>query len=136
MESKGSRKGGGGVDEMQGDGASSGGWMTDDEVGGGGGEARMADGDAGPSNSEAGGAGMALDADGMAESTGGEASSSGPLDPTYLQLFLLKYVCPLPYCFGTMAPVGPGMSMHECAVCGHTRSEEQFLQELEGPIAE
>jgi len=73
---------------------------------------------------------MAVDADAAG------ASEAGPLDPTYLQLYLLKYVCPIPSCFGTMAPVGPGVSLHECAVCGHTRSEEQFLQELEGPIAE
>jgi SET and MYND domain-containing protein len=112
---------------MQGDGSSSGGWMTDDDDGKA--EERMAD-DEGPPALRSCGA----EEGGMAVDSG--AGEEGPLDPTYLQLYLLKFVCPVPSCFGTMAPVGPKMSLNECAVCGHTRSEEQFLRDLEGPIAE
>jgi hypothetical protein len=65
-----------------------------------------------------------------------------PLDPTYLQLFLLKYVCAQPGCFGTLAPLPPAAAdgmmscgeaagVHECNVCGALRSEAEFLQELE-----
>lgn len=48
----------------------------------------------------------------------------------YLQIFLLKYLCPSEGCFGTMAPC-LGSDMHECSVCGRQRSEAQFLAELE-----
>ena len=34
-------------------------------------------------------------------------------------------------CFGTMAPDGPGSSMYECNMCGHKRTEAEFLDELE-----
>ncbi|GIL51020.1 hypothetical protein Vafri_6979 [Volvox africanus] len=55
----------------------------------------------------------------------------GPLEPTYLRLFLLKYMCAAPGCFGTAAPVKPGSTLLECNVCGRTRSEREFLRELE-----
>ena len=70
----------------------------------------------------------------------------GPLESTYLQLFLLKYMCPVPGCFGTLAPLmttgagaaaeggAPDEGVHECNVCGGRRSEAQFLQELEQGI--
>ncbi len=67
-------------------------------------------------------------------------TEEGPMDPTYLQLFLLKYVCPEPQCFGTLAPLvplapgggaGPGGEVLECNVCGAHRTEAQFLQDLE-----
>ena len=53
-----------------------------------------------------------------------------PLEPTYLHLFLLKYVCPQPGCFGTLAP-GVGTDVFSCNICGQQRSEAQFLAELE-----
>jgi hypothetical protein len=58
----------------------------------------------------------------------------GPLDPTYIQLFMLKYVCPAPGCFGTLAPLAPDQGpqdIYECNVCGARRSEVQFMQDLE-----
>lgn len=133
-------EGAGGVGEpMRDDGSGSDGeWMTDDDgdnaaVGEG-----MVDDEASAvvaSNSGGGeeGGGMAVEAVGTSASAGD--NEAGPLDPTYLQLFLLKYVCPVPSCFGTMAPVGPGVSLYECAVCGRTRSEEQFLADLDVPMA-
>ena len=117
------------ADMQRDEGASSGGWMTDDEAADAGEADKMGDDDVPSTSGDQQGGGMAVD-EGM------EEEKSGPLDPTYLQLFLLKYVCPVPSCFGTMAPVSPGASMHECAVCGHCRSEEQFMSDLEGPMAE
>jgi SET and MYND domain-containing protein len=64
-------------------------------------------------------------------SSGGTGDDRGPLDPTYLQLFLLKYMCPRKACFGTMAAV-LGSDLCECNVCGGRRSEAEFLAELEG----
>ncbi|GLC36920.1 hypothetical protein PLESTM_000518500 [Pleodorina starrii] len=55
----------------------------------------------------------------------------GPLEPTYLRLFLLKYMCSAPGCFGTAAPPKPGSTVLECNVCGRARSEKEFLRELE-----
>lgn len=48
----------------------------------------------------------------------------------YIQVFIMKYMCPKDCCFGTMAPALPGGDMLECSVCGFTRSEEEFVQAL------
>jgi SET and MYND domain-containing protein len=53
-----------------------------------------------------------------------------PLDPAYLSLFMLKYVCPREGCFGTMAAV-QGRDGCECSVCGALRSEAEFIAGLE-----
>lgn len=50
------------------------------------------------------------------------------LVPTYLQLFLLKYVCPYQQCFGTMAPIRDTLLL-ECNMCRRTRAAADFLQE-------
>jgi hypothetical protein len=55
-----------------------------------------------------------------------------PLDPMYLNLFLLKYVCSQPSCYGTMAPVTAGANIMECNVCTQTRPDEHFIADLEG----
>jgi hypothetical protein len=65
---------------------------------------------------------------------GGGGDDRGPLEPTYLQLFLLKYMCPREGCFGTMAAVPGGAGAGgacECNVCGGVRTEAEFLAELE-----
>lgn len=59
----------------------------------------------------------------------------GPLEPQYLRLFLLKYLCPQPGCFGTMAPAAPRDSTLQCAKCGHLRTEAEFVGELEAATA-
>lgn len=51
-------------------------------------------------------------------------------DPAYIHLFLLKYVCPVDGCSGTMAPIDQTDDMH-CNVCGMKRSEKEFLEEVE-----
>lgn len=53
-----------------------------------------------------------------------------PLEPTYLQLYLLKYVCPEPGCFGTLAPPQPGTDVLQCSVCNAVRSEADFMADL------
>jgi SET and MYND domain-containing protein len=54
------------------------------------------------------------------------------LEPAYLSLFLLKYMCPREGCFGTMAGVhGSSAGTCECCVCGTTRDEAEFMAELE-----
>ncbi len=60
-----------------------------------------------------------------------DEGDQGPLDPTYLQLYLLKYVCPVPDCFGTLAAQAPGSGMLQCSVCGGVRSENDFMSELD-----
>lgn len=52
------------------------------------------------------------------------------LDPTYLQLFLLKYICPKPSCQGLLAPV-LDQDVFECNVCGNKRTGQEFLAELD-----
>ncbi|KXZ51077.1 hypothetical protein GPECTOR_14g61 [Gonium pectorale] len=107
-------------------------WETDS-----GGDAAMQEQGA---DEEAGGNGATEDedADGgeveMEEATGpisAPPGEEGPLEPAYLRLFLLKYMCARPGCFGTAAPPTPGSALLECNVCGATRSEQDFLRELE-----
>ncbi|KAL6760832.1 hypothetical protein V8C86DRAFT_2546141 [Haematococcus lacustris] len=61
----------------------------------------------------------------------GSEAEGGPLEATYLQLYLLKFVCPRPHCLGTMAPTNVGSSVMTCAVCGCQRSEQAFLEDLD-----
>ncbi|BDA45650.1 probable histone-lysine N-methyltransferase SMYD1 [Coccomyxa sp. Obi] len=57
---------------------------------------------------------------------GGEGANAG-----YIQVFLLKYVCPQADCFGTLVPTQPGSTVQECNMCGCRRTEAQFLADLE-----
>ncbi|GFH19763.1 SET domain-containing protein [Haematococcus lacustris] len=61
----------------------------------------------------------------------GSEAEGGPLEAIYLQLYLLKFVCPRPHCLGTMAPTDVGSSLMACAVCGCQRSEQAFLADLD-----
>ncbi len=60
-----------------------------------------------------------------------EQADPGPLDATYLQLFLLKHVCPVGGCLGLLAPQAAGAKTLQCNVCGALRSEADFLAELD-----
>lgn len=73
------------------------------------------------------------------ESMDGAKVEQQPEDPTradagYIQVFLLKFVCPRDDCFGTMAPTAMGSSLHECNMCGFKRSEEAFMADLESAM--
>jgi hypothetical protein len=69
-------------------------------------------------------------------STLGAGASQGPsgggdgVDDAYIQLFLLKFVCPQESCFGTLAPL-VGQDASVCNMCGKTRSTAEFLAEVE-----
>jgi SET and MYND domain-containing protein len=65
-----------------------------------------------------------------AAASGKQQQQQEPLDPAYLSLFMLKYVCPREGCFGTMAAL-QGSDACECSVCGALRSEAEFLAGLE-----
>ena len=58
--------------------------------------------------------------------------SSAVDDPVqrYVDTFLLKFTCGEPECYGTLAPLKGTICM-ECNMCGHQRTEQQFLEELE-----
>ncbi|KAG1656021.1 hypothetical protein FOA52_005649 [Chlamydomonas sp. UWO 241] len=106
-------------------------------------------GAAGPSGGDggdggAGGAGTGAAAAGAAGAdlyTLPPNADEGPLEPTYLHLFLLKYVCPVPGCFGTLAPTNPevwpdeGAYVYVCNVCGASRTGAQFLESLDADDA-
>lgn len=68
-----------------------------------------------------------------------QARSSGSareaMDPAYTQLFLLKYVCSHPECYGTLVPQSLGSDVHVCNVCSKARTEAQFIAELEAELA-
>ena len=69
---------------------------------------------------------------GEAEVMGDEAEEGGEgADAGYIQVFLLKYVCPQADCFGTLVPTHPGSTVQECNMCGCRRTEAQFLANLE-----
>lgn len=69
-----------------------------------------------------------------ADAGGATTSAPAAMDPTYLHLFLLKYVCPRKGCTGgTLAPVAPGQAdVLRCNACGGQRTEAEFLAELNG----
>ena len=61
-------------------------------------------------------------------------AAAGVADEAYIHMFLLKYVCPVEECGGTMIPptigdLGPadGTSIFTCTMCGLHRTEEQFM---------
>lgn len=60
-----------------------------------------------------------------------EQAEQQAVDAGYINIFLLKYVCPRPGCYGTLAPVAPGADALECNMCGGRRTEAEFLAELE-----
>ncbi|KAF6257373.1 hypothetical protein COO60DRAFT_1233872 [Scenedesmus sp. NREL 46B-D3] len=66
----------------------------------------------------------------VAAASGKQQQQQEALDPAYLSLFMLKYVCPHEGCFGTMAAL-QGSDVCECSVCGALRSEAEFLAGLE-----
>jgi hypothetical protein len=59
------------------------------------------------------------------------AGEDGPAEPSYIQVFILKYTCPRPRCYGTLAPCGVGSDVYECNFCGGRRTEAEFMLELE-----
>jgi SET and MYND domain-containing protein len=98
-------------------------WETEE-----GGEADMEE-----EEEEGGGAGGGGDAE-AAGAGGATTTTPAAMDPTYLHLFLLKYVCPRKGCTGgTLAPVAPGQAdVLRCNACGGERTEAEFLAELNG----
>jgi SET and MYND domain-containing protein len=110
------------------DGGDSSGWETDS---GAGGEQQAGDAASGGSDTA-----MHVDDDSAADD--GAAAAGERLDPAYLSLFVLKYVCPADGCGGTMAALRAAHGQQaqqgevlECSVCGALRSEAEFLAELE-----
>lgn len=69
-----------------------------------------------------------VEAETMGEEQGAEGECA---DAGYIQVFLLKYVCPQADCFGTLVPTQPGSTVQECNMCGCRRTEAQFLADLE-----
>ena len=80
---------------------------------------------------------QAAAADEPAEQAQGEQAvqqregEDGPAEASYIQVFILKYTCPRPKCYGTLAPCAPGSDVSECNVCGGRRTEAEFMRELE-----
>ncbi|KAL6771682.1 hypothetical protein ACKKBG_A27400 [Auxenochlorella protothecoides x Auxenochlorella symbiontica] len=56
----------------------------------------------------------------------------GGADEAYVQMYLLKFVCPQEECGGTLCPLSPdSASVAQCNICGHRRTDAQFMAELE-----
>lgn len=55
------------------------------------------------------------------------AEANGGVDAAYIEVFLIKYVCPRENCFGTMAPCALGSTTHECNMCGCMRTDAEFM---------
>jgi hypothetical protein len=63
-----------------------------------------------------------------------EAGDEGAATPEYITLFLLKYVCPVGECGGTLAPLAATPSLYECNMCGQRRTEAEFMAEVEALV--
>jgi len=67
----------------------------------------------------------------LAPSSDGQGAPQSEADPAYIHLFLLKYVCPRQGCEGTMAPLPKQPDVLQCNICGGTRTEAEFMEEVE-----
>lgn len=95
-------------------------------------EAAAADGNPAAAAAADGAAGPA--APGQQQAAGqGEGQSEPQADAAYINIFLLKFVCPREACRGTLAPLAPPApaDVLECNLCGGRRTEAEFLAELE-----
>lgn len=60
------------------------------------------------------------------------------LEAQYIELYLMKYICTEPECFGTFVPQYTGEQEQRdagarrmtCNVCGCTRTEEDFMRDV------
>lgn len=52
------------------------------------------------------------------------------MSPTYVHLFLLKYVCPKTDCEGTLVP-DMITGLFSCNTCDFARTEAEFIEELD-----
>ena len=57
-------------------------------------------------------------------------SSVDGIDGAYVQMFLMRYLCPQEDCGGTLAPIY-GTDLQECNRCSHRRSNADFLASLD-----
>lgn len=55
---------------------------------------------------------------------------AGGCTDEYIQLFIMKYVCPREECHGTLAPI-LGTDRSQCNICGGVRTEAEFLAEMQ-----
>jgi hypothetical protein len=65
------------------------------------------------------------------------------LQAQYIELFLMKYICTAPDCFGTLVPHsveeqlgGCKEGSMTCNVCGYTRTEAEFMRDVEKLLSE
>lgn len=85
---------------------------------------------------EAGGAEAGQVESMMAAEIEGDAEQEAEhADAGYIQMFLLKYVCPQADCFGTMVPQ-EGSDVYECNMCGFSRTNAEFLTELDAQLGQ
>lgn len=59
------------------------------------------------------------------------------LEAQYIELYLMKYICTAPECYGTFVPEEVGHSgdcsegRMACNVCGHQRTDKEFMRDVE-----
>lgn len=64
------------------------------------------------------------------------------LEAQYIELYLMKYICTAPECYGTFVPQecgepgGVSGGRMTCNVCGHQRSEEEFRRDVQKLLQE
>eukprot|EP00873_Tetraselmis_striata_P004402 jgi/Tetstr1/424666/TSEL_015188.t1 len=82
---------------------------------------------AGPSAAEKGKAVMQT----VESASMGDAAAEDDVQDTYQYMFITKHLCQHNECFGTMAPTAPNSEVLQCNMCGSTKTEAEFLAELE-----
>ncbi len=63
----------------------------------------------------------------MAEASG---SADSAIDASYVQMFVMRYLCPQEDCGGTLAPI-TGSDTQECNRCSHKRTDAEFMELIE-----
>lgn len=65
------------------------------------------------------------------ESAKMEDVTEDDVQDTYQYMFVMKHLCRQNECYGTMAPTGPNSEILQCNMCGATKTEAEFIAELE-----
>lgn len=67
----------------------------------------------------------------MMDLSAGYNDGREPYDPSYVQIFLMKYLCTNGECYGTYVPCAHDPTLMICNMCDTERSEAEFLEYLE-----
>lgn len=88
---------------------------------------------------------VACDSSVKASSMSPDQREQAAVEAQYIELYLMKYICTVPDCFGTFVPKdnhptrdnnGSSSRSMTCNVCGNERTEEEFMSVVQKLLSE